>query len=79
MRCYNGCPDDELQALLDDAKRAEQELAAAGMRAVYFPSEGAWMVFRDLTAVTGFCGSKRAAANAALRDRKSVLQHRRLR
>jgi len=68
MRCYNGCPDSELQALLDDAKKAGEELAKKGMRAVYFPAEGAWMVFKNLAPVTDFHYSKRSAADTALKS-----------
>lgn len=68
MRCYNGAPDSELQAFLDDSELASQQLAAVGMRATYFPMEGQWMVFRGLHAVTGFYPTKRGAANAALKE-----------
>lgn len=69
MRCYDGCPDSELQALLDDARRASRELEAAGLRATYFPVEQGWMVFRDLTPIsTNFYPTKRAAADAALKE-----------
>lgn len=66
MRCYNGCPDKELQALIDDMKLASKELAAIGARATYFPMEHKWMVFSDNKAITGFHDTKRQAANAAL-------------
>lgn len=49
MRCYNGCPDKELQAVLDDNAAAEIELAVFGARATYFPMEERWMVFKDYT------------------------------
>ena len=66
MRCYNGCPDKELQALLDDQALATKELAAIGARATYFPMEQKWMVFKDYEAITEFHDTKRQAANAAL-------------
>ena len=66
MRCYNGCPDDELQALLDDKALATKQLAAIGARATYFPTEQKWMVFKDYEAITEFHETKRQAANAAI-------------
>lgn len=66
MRCYNGCPDKELQAVLDDNAAAEIELAVFGARATYFPMEERWMVFKDYKPVTDFHSSKRLAANAAI-------------
>lgn len=67
MRCYNGAPDSELKAFLDDCELAERQLAAADMRATYFPMEGKWAVFNGRhMAVTGFFPTKRSAADAAL-------------
>lgn len=64
MRCYNECPDKELQAVIDDDKAARGELAAMGVRAVYFPSEEMFMGFdAEYRAVTGFCRSARAVLN----------------
>lgn len=68
MRCYNGCPDSALQALLDDSERATKQLAAIGARATYFPVEQGWLVFRDLERLTdNFQPTKRAAADAVLK------------
>lgn len=71
MRCYNGCPDSELQAFLDDQALATKELAAIGARATYFPMEQKWMVFKDYEAITEFHNTKRQAANAAI-ERKQT-------
>lgn len=59
MRCYDGCPDKELQAFIDAEAKAHRELAKLGLRATYFPMEGAWMAFRDHVSVTGFCNTVR--------------------
>lgn len=68
MRCYNGQPDKDLQALLDDLRKAGEELAAVGLRATYFPMEGKWMVFdKNHRPIDGFHSSKRDAADAAMR------------
>lgn len=72
MRCYNGCPDSEYQALLDAEAKAERELAEAmpGARCVYFPSPGYYQVWRDYRPVLGFereFHSRIAAIDAALR------------
>ena len=65
MRCYDGCPDAELQAKLDDEADAAQELAKSGIRVVYFPMEGKWMAMdENHNARSGFCDTKRAVANA---------------
>lgn len=45
MRCYNGCPDKEYQALLDGRALARKRLAVIGLRDTYFPLEGMYMVF----------------------------------
>jgi hypothetical protein len=68
MRCYNGCPDSELQALLDAQARARAELQAKlpGASATYFPMEEKWMVFRDLQPLTGFKDTLIAAVAAAI-------------
>lgn len=54
MRCYDGSPDAHLQARLDAQEAAKARLAERGLRAVWFPLEGAWMVIRDNTPVSGF-------------------------
>lgn len=64
MRCYDGCPDKELQAVIDDNKAAREALAGMGVRAVYFPGEEMFMGFdTEHRAVTGFCRSVRAVLN----------------
>ncbi|HEY6020840.1 MAG TPA: hypothetical protein VIY48_13360 [Candidatus Paceibacterota bacterium] len=70
MRCYNGCPDKELQAVLDDNALASKELAAIGARATYFPMEEKWMVFKDCEPISKFHDTKRQAANAVLANNK---------
>ena len=70
MRCYNGCPDAELQAIIDDVDEAHKELAAAGARATYFPMEGKWRVFVGLKINGEFQPTVRAAAEAFKRGRK---------
>ena len=65
MRCYNGCPDKELQAIIDDSELAKRELEALGLRATWFPMEQGWVVFRGLHPINDdFYPSRRAAANA---------------
>lgn len=49
MRCYNGCPDDELAAIWDSRDKAREELKriaeSLGKRGMctYFPLEGMYM------------------------------------
>jgi len=67
MRCYDGCPDKELQAIIDDCALARKQLADAGLTVTYFPMEGKWRVFRNYTATGGFHDTLRQAADAALK------------
>ena len=70
MRCYNGCPDDELAAIWKANDDAHARLAKAGLHATYFPLEGKWMVATKMPAefkeITGFHNTLIEAANAAL-------------
>lgn len=54
MRLYNGCPDKELQAVMDARQAAIDELAALGIRATFFPAEGKWKGFKDYRSVSEF-------------------------
>lgn len=47
MKCYNGCPDKELQAILDDQANAQKELSKMDLHATYFPMEKRYMVFTE--------------------------------
>lgn len=67
MRCYNGCPDKELQALLDSKEKAHKDLSKIGCRATYFPMEGKWLVFKGLDIITDFFEDVRDAAAAAFK------------
>lgn len=40
MRCYNGCPDDELQAVWDNNDKARKYIVGAGYLVTWFPVEG---------------------------------------
>ena len=42
MRCYNGCPDSELQALIDHRKALKDEAKSLGYRLTWYPSEERW-------------------------------------
>ena len=46
MRCYNGCPDSEYQALIDSCTVARGALLALGYTATYFPMEERYMAFK---------------------------------
>jgi hypothetical protein len=47
MRCYNGCPDSELQAILDIELNFKEKLTAINpdAKCIYFPSEDHYIVF----------------------------------
>jgi hypothetical protein len=55
MRCYNGCPDSQLQNLLDKKSEARKRLKQIRQdaRCCYFPAEGKWQVFVGNTMVEG--------------------------
>lgn len=56
MRCYNGCPDKQLQAVLDSRKAAEERLKNFDpeCRCVFFPSPGYYQVWKNNKPVCGF-------------------------
>ena len=66
MRCYNGCPDAELQSSIDANIDASKRLRAVGANVTYFPAEGMWLVFRDNRPIGNFHESKVVAANTYL-------------
>jgi hypothetical protein len=68
MRCYNGCPDSALQALLDAKRKAHEELRAVdpGARATYFPVEEEWSVWKDNRQIGSSSPSLFAAINNAI-------------
>ena len=71
MRCYNGCPDDELQAWIDSRQSAKDEARKLGMHIVWFPIEEKWMAF-DLEPHrerSGFHDHPRQALNEAIERR----------
>lgn len=45
MRCYYGCPDSQLQAVIDARTSALSDARKLGMHIVYFPMEEKWMAF----------------------------------
>ncbi len=51
MRLYNGCPDEELQNLLDRKKEAKEKIKQLGTKlgldinCVYFPNGEFWQLF----------------------------------
>lgn len=49
MRCYNGCPDTQLQTLIDETTNAMQRLKAICQNAhcTYFPIEEIFQVWLD--------------------------------
>jgi len=53
-RIYNGCPDSETQAWLDDKEQAKQKLSDAGFTVSFFPMEQKWMGFKDYRSVSKF-------------------------
>lgn len=57
MRCYNGCPDDELAAVISSRDAARREAQRLGYAIVWFPAEGKWSAAlrSDWSPVGEFC------------------------
>lgn len=56
MRYYDGCPDSDLQRLLDAQAAARKRVAAAfpEARVTYFPAEGMHLAFHGYKVVGEF-------------------------
>jgi hypothetical protein len=54
MRCYNGCPDDELQAIIDEREAAHREGRRLGIVITWFPVEERWAASRSIDAPGGY-------------------------
>ncbi len=70
MRCYNGCPDSELQSVLDANEDAKKRLNDLGANATYFPREQMWLVFKDNRPVGEFKSTICQAADAYIASMK---------
>lgn len=66
MKCYNGCPDPTLRVVISDSFKVDSDLAFFGAKAVYFPMEAQWAVFKGSQQITGFHNDKREAADNAI-------------
>jgi len=73
MRCYNGCPDSEYQAVLDRVAKKEKELkqlfnGSSDVSCVYFPAEGKYQVYYKLDPIGEWSESKISAIENAVRE-----------
>jgi hypothetical protein len=68
MRYYDGCPDSELQALIDAGTFLMKEIRKVEPEAycTYFPAEGQWQVHKWGKEISGFHGNKLGALQEAL-------------
>jgi len=68
MRCYWGCPDSELQALIDHRASKTKELTAAhkDARCVYFPMEEKYQVFVNHKMIGSFSFDQIEAIDSAI-------------
>lgn len=73
-RCYNGCPDDELQGLIDDQKAAHAEARERGLILTYFPMEAAWLAAHYLSQIENHLGLSHPTG-ASLRERLEEMRH----
>ena len=69
LKCYNGCPNNELKAIWDDRDSAIREGRERGIGITYFPVEQAWQAYclKDYSQLSEFCSTARAALNEALK------------
>ena len=74
MRCYNGCPDSELQALLDETHRLRESLRAVDKeaRVTYFPMEEKYRAHRWGEALSDLCDSLSEAVDQAITQLRSL-------
>jgi hypothetical protein len=54
MRLYNGCPDDELKAIIDRRAATMAEAASLCIVLTWFPVEERWMASRSIDAPEGY-------------------------
>lgn len=69
MRCYNGCPDSEYQAHLDEQKRLSIILdkTIPGATCTYFPAEERYQCFtKDYRMIGEFSTTKAGAVHTAM-------------
>ena len=52
MRCYDGCPDEEMRSVLEERERLKRKVGELGFRVVYFPGDAKWMVFKGWVPVS---------------------------
>jgi hypothetical protein len=52
MRCYDGCPDSELQRRIDAQANARKKIEELGFSVTYFPVEQGYVAFKGYHAVT---------------------------
>lgn len=73
MRCYNGCPDTELQAVWDAKADMRKKLDAmanslgASAYVTYFPLEGKWLAFSNYKMISGFNFSEEQTYQEAMK------------
>lgn len=71
MRCYDGCPDSELQAHMDAIAAEKKRLAdrIPGARCVYFPNGEFYQCFNaNHLAISAECKTLFGAVQLALRE-----------
>lgn len=81
MRMYNGCPDRELQEVIDARKAAERRMKSVAMELLsvddsaictYFPMEQKYMCLLNYISITGFFDCKIDACNEGIRKIKEI-------
>lgn len=63
MRCYNGCPDDDLQRVIDSNARIRKAIIDAGYHVTYFPNGEFYMGFEGNKPATKECNSLEQVAD----------------
>lgn len=76
MRCYDGCPDDELSALWERRRNLKAEAKALGYHLTWYPAEAKWGAGTDSASDTPYkpigplCNSIEEAMRYVREDRR---------
>lgn len=70
MRYYNGCPDSELQALIDETARLRAEMLRLNPKAhcTYFPAEEMYLISDDFRTIGPEFKNQNVALRWAIRE-----------
>lgn len=70
MRCYNGCPDSQLQAHLNLQAELRKQITELGFSVTWFPSGEFYQAFKDYR----IASKEHSSLTAVLHELKGKLQ-----